>query len=169
MEFFTHNRIFFTRWRPKMDVCIFYVYLYVLLSCPFVICTHEVHHTIEKAKISISYVNELGSYQEVDQFDFGNYGEHSLVNKASPVKGQLVQVQTLYNKSELGCSPLDPAIIPNDEPWIALVKRGTCNFNEKVYYAKILKALAVIVYDNKSLTEDGITMDIKGKHSGRYM
>ncbi|XP_060561850.1 RING finger protein 150-like isoform X2 [Ruditapes philippinarum] len=164
MEIFTHTRIISTRWRSKMDVCIFYAYLYVLFTSPFVICSHEQDKDkLTEARISLSYIDVNGINKEVEfnrvDFGTGNYGKNARIN-SSPIKGQLVQVQTLYNKSELGCSELDPAIIPKDEPWIALVKRGTCNFNEKVYFAR--DAAAVIVYDNTSVEDTPIQMDLKG-------
>ena len=169
MEFFTLSRINSTKWRSKMDVWIFYAYLYVLLSSPFVVCSHEDSSKsgLTEAKISLTYLDDNGIYQEVGQFDLGNYGKNARIN-INPIEGQLVQVRTLYNKSELGCSKLDPAIIPKDEPWIALVKRGTCHFNEKVYFARAAKA--VIIYDNSSVSGVApIQMDLKGARNGGYL
>lgn len=102
----------------------------------------------------------------------GTYGHGSKVNFVSPITGQLVHVQTKDNKSDLGCSTLDPAIVPKRR-WIALVLRGDCNFSDKIYYAaKQSNASAVIIYDFKDSEIAGdkkILFDAKnGKHDGRY-
>lgn len=153
-----------------MEVYIFYLCALILLSMPPVACTHNVEH-ITNAKISIAYMNEKGTETELDKTSEGIYGMNSRVN-TSPVKGQLVRVHTDFNKSELGCSSLDEKLIPETGPWIALVKRGICNFNEKIHYAKLLKASAVVIYDNKSVPNDSrsrMKMDTKGDFDGMYV
>ena len=39
---------------------------------------------------------------------------------------------------------------PQNKPWIALVKRGHCVFNQKIQNAEFLNASGVLVYDYES-------------------
>ena len=47
-----------------------------------------------------------------------------------------------------GCFPPFRKNYPVDKPWIAVVKRGKCTFNEKVNNAMKLNASAILVYDD---------------------
>ena len=49
-----------------------------------------------------------------------------------------------------GCFPPFRENYPKDKPWIAVVKRGKCTFNEKVQNAMRLNASAILVYDDIS-------------------
>lgn len=150
-----------------MEKCIFYSSVYILMYSHFVSCSHEIPHVI-KAKISTEYIDEFGSLQSEPIYTDGgpNYGTKSRVN-SNPVDGRLVYVRTLVNNSELGCGPFDK-IVPKTGPWIALIKRGSCNFNEKIYFAsKNNTAAAVIVYNYEGSPNNELTMDTGGKYNGR--
>ena len=61
-----------------------------------------------------------------------------------------------------GCFPPFEDNYPHNEPWIAVVKRGHCTFNEKIKHAMELNASGVLVYD----TENGKTLQsMKGKNT----
>ncbi|WAQ99501.1 GOLI-like protein, partial [Mya arenaria] len=131
-------------------------------------CEHSEEHEIRSSKITIEYIDNSVSGPKVIYED-GRY----FVNKGYPspeieVKGQLVYVETDEGKGEErheGCGPLDPNIIPS-QSWIALVVRGNCTFNEKVYYsAKFSNATAVIIYMKSDTIEDLALTTVSSKNS----
>lgn len=118
------------------------------------------------ATLEVEYVDDVGHKQTNEYVESGHYGTKSEINK-QPLKGQLVHVRTLNkppNETNLGCGPLDPEIIPATGMWVALVKRGTCDFNDKIYYAtRNSTAAAVIVYNSKeSENFQNVTMSTEG-------
>ncbi|PLW31690.1 hypothetical protein PCANC_24838 [Puccinia coronata f. sp. avenae] len=69
---------------------------------------------------------------------------------APRVGAQLPQIEPSNNR--LGCFPIDEQYLsspknPHPHDWIALIERGACPFIEKVRYAQILGASAVVVGD----------------------
>lgn len=187
MDFVTHSV-----WFPGTGRCnkqyslgeyIGYVCVCLLVSSPFVSGAYAQNERIERiiikeslkqSKISVEYGDGSGYKQAEDDFDWCNYAEKARVN-SSPIKGQLVHVQTLFNKSEHGCSAMNPEIVPKTGQWIALIKRGDCNFNDKIYFAaKNSSASAVIIYkdsvtiyDNDDRTQVTMTPTSEGGHNGR--
>lgn len=86
----------------------------------------------------------------------GKYGEGMILN----VRGELVHVTAAENKDDhTACSPhLKGTMghaLPMSGTWIALVKRGKCNFEDKVKHAYNHNALGVIVYNDR----DSVNLD----------
>lgn len=167
-------------WQIRVDVTILCIFLY--LSCLSQISTCQKEDTSKEtpkiSRLAIEYKDSSGYRHRKDDFERGNYAKTARIN-SRPIIGRLVLVQTLYNNSELGCTRLNPEIVPKNEPWVALIKRGDCTFSEKIYNAaKNSSASAVIIYnfegsvlihseDNKKtlLTMTTVT---PGGHNGMY-
>lgn len=85
------------------------------------------------------------------------YGEGRIFN----VRGLLVHVTSRYDKDDhTACSPHLKGTNWDDLPppgtdWVALIKRGNCNFEDKVKHAWLHKALGVIVYNDR----DSLNLD----------
>ncbi|KAJ6645653.1 Protein goliath, partial [Pseudolycoriella hygida] len=80
----------------------------------------------------------------------GKYGEGRIFS----VHGFLVHVTSRDDQFDhtgcdmrMVCSTGQP--LPTDRPWIALIKRGGCNFEDKVKHAYEHKAIGVIVYNDR--------------------
>lgn len=101
------------------------------------------------AYINYSYVAADG--QEVHfAEEKGKYGEGRIFN----VRGQLVHVTSRYDEDDhTACSPLLKGTrgreLPPPGTWVALIKRGNCNFEDKVKHAWMHNALGVIVYNDR--------------------
>ena len=61
---------------------------------------------------------------------------------------------------DLGCNATDYDAFPRDNTHIALIKRGTCNFAEKVTLAMQASAVAALIYN------DGAAPDRQGPFTG---
>lgn len=80
----------------------------------------------------------------------GKYGEGRIFN----VRGLLVHVTARYDEHDhTACSPHIKGTkgkeLPPPGTWVALIKRGNCNFEDKVKHAWMHKALGVIVYNDR--------------------
>jgi hypothetical protein len=64
------------------------------------------------------------------------------------VQAEIIQVVDQTNGQGLACNPFTPAVAATLVGQIALVDRGTCNFNVKADNAQAAGAIAVIVADN---------------------
>ena len=85
-----------------------------------------------------------------------------MISKESKLRGENSSSETASQNDEdiTGCFPPFQDNYPHNEPWIAVVKRGQCTFNEKVKHALELNASGVLVYDD----ENGKTLQsMKGK------
>ena len=58
-----------------------------------------------------------------------------------------------------GCSGPFIQNWPKDEPWIALIQRGQCTFNQKISHAESLNASGVLIYDHEE--GDGTLQSMK--------
>ncbi|XP_028170875.1 protein goliath isoform X1 [Ostrinia furnacalis] len=112
--------------------------------------------TFTVANINITYEDEHGiMYTEISES--GKYGEGFI---ALSSRGVAVHVRAKGpdgEKDHTGCSwPLLSVAAPNDplptEPWIAVIKRGSCNFEIKVQNAWKANATAVLVYNDRDTT-----------------
>lgn len=106
------------------------------------------------ATINISYYS-AESDEFVNRSEKAKYGEGKILN----VEGKLVHITSSRDKADhSGCDEEMMGTlggpIPN-EPWIALIKRGKCNFEEKVKHAWVHNASGVIVYNDR----DSINLD----------
>lgn len=106
------------------------------------------------ATINISYYS-AESDEYVNRSEKAKYGEGKILN----VEGKLVHITSTRDLTDhSGCDEemlgTKGRPIPN-EPWIALIKRGKCNFEEKVKHAWVHNASGVIVYNDR----DSINLD----------
>jgi hypothetical protein len=81
----------------------------------------------------------------------GKYGE----TYVGPAYGVLIHVRSMSTGEPTACTfPLmtystQDHRLPVTEPWIALIKRGQCEFAVKVINAMLSNASAVLVYNDK--------------------
>ena len=86
-----------------------------------------------------------------DNTDSGKYGE----THVGPAYGMLIHVRSQKNDDPTACSlPLitystTDHTLPVSEPWIALIKRGQCEFGVKVLNAIRSNASAVLIYNDR--------------------
>lgn len=109
--------------------------------------------TYTYAFLNYSYVSELGmnsiSYKE----EKARYGE----GKVLTVHGQLIHISnaadtqddSACNSNLLGTNGM--ALPLSNVPWIALVRRGHCTFEDKVRNVHSKGAAGVIVYNDRSV------------------
>lgn len=119
------------------------------------------------AYINITYTDETGQRRN-DKTESGKFGE-THIQEAS---GLLIHVrQALSNGAEdpfTACRlPLKASYgsLPN-EPWIALVKRGGCSFQQKVENAFYSNASGIIIYNDKessNLDKMRLTQNVPSK------
>lgn len=83
-------------------------------------------------------------------------------------QGVLVHVRSEYNKSVYACTKIIQPSIESESKWIALIKRGECNFTTKVINAAMKSnASAVVIYNNEE--ELGPTTKFTGRvYNGRF-
>lgn len=106
------------------------------------------------ATINISYVSE-DSNELIVRSEKAKYGEGKILN----VEGRLVHVTSATDENDhTACDAnllgTKQKPIPQ-EPWVALVRRGSCNFEDKVLHVYKLNATGVIVYNDR----DSINLD----------
>ncbi|XP_028039318.1 protein goliath isoform X2 [Bombyx mandarina] len=104
------------------------------------------------ANINITYTDEHGVvYSEISES--GKYGE-GFVGSSSGVGVHIRAKGPGGERDHTGCSwPLLSTTAPNEplpqEPWIALIRRGSCNFELKVQNAWRANATAVLIYNDR--------------------
>ncbi|KAG6440340.1 hypothetical protein O3G_MSEX001248 [Manduca sexta] len=114
-----------------------------------------VSDTYTVANINITYKDEHGViYSETSES--GKYGEGYIGSS----RGVAVHVRAKGpggDRDHTGCTwPLVSVASPNDplpqEPWIAVIRRGSCNFEIKVQNAWRANATAVLIYNDRDTT-----------------
>lgn len=107
------------------------------------------------AFLNITYVNRVTGELVSEKSDLGKFGDAH----ESVVRGVLIHVRSgSYAANEdpfTGCSfPLKASYgwLPVNEPWIALIKRGGCSFQQKMENAYNSNASGFIVYNDKEST-----------------
>uniref|UniRef100_A0A2M4BJT6 Putative goliath e3 ubiquitin ligase n=1 Tax=Anopheles marajoara TaxID=58244 RepID=A0A2M4BJT6_9DIPT len=104
------------------------------------------------AYLNYSYKDSEGRTIELGGNESAKYGEGRVLNRS----GVLVHISNTGNRSDhSGCSrhwngTLGEPLPDRDLPWIALVRRGGCNFEDKVKHAYEHGAAAVIIYNDKN-------------------
>jgi len=103
------------------------------------------------ATVNVTYVDVDDVHDETSEV--GKYG----TGRVASTSGVLVHIWTstegLGNaSSHHGCEPGYENRVPS-VPWIALVRRGRCNFDDKLEAAFLNNASALVVYNNK---DDGL-------------
>ncbi|XP_045504826.1 protein goliath-like isoform X3 [Colias croceus] len=107
------------------------------------------------ANINITYEDEHGEIFN-DTSETGKYGEGYI----GSARGMAVHVRARGPDGEhdhTGCKwPLLSVAAPHDplpsEPWIAVIRRGSCNFEIKVQNAWRANASAVLIYNDRDTT-----------------
>lgn len=111
--------------------------------------------TYTVANINITYEDEHGElYTETSES--GKYGEGYVGSS----RGMAVHVRAKGpggERDHTGCTwPLLSVAAPNEplpsEPWIAVIRRGNCNFEIKVQNAWRSNASAVLIYNDRDTT-----------------
>ncbi|XP_039747720.1 protein goliath isoform X2 [Pararge aegeria] len=111
--------------------------------------------TYTVASINITYKDEHGELY-TDTSESGKYGEGFIGSS----RGMAVHVRAKGPSGErdhTGCTwPLLSAAAPTEplprEPWIAVIRRGSCNFEIKVQNAWRANASAVLIYNDRDTT-----------------
>uniref|UniRef100_A0A182PSD2 RING-type domain-containing protein n=1 Tax=Anopheles epiroticus TaxID=199890 RepID=A0A182PSD2_9DIPT len=108
---------------------------------------------------TLAYLNYSFTGSDGHMVEFGGesakYGEGRVLNRS----GLLVHITNTANHSDhTGCSKqwsgtLGETIPERDVHWIALVRRGACNFEDKVKHAYERGAAGVIIYNDKNDTK----------------
>jgi len=106
------------------------------------------------AKLNISVFDPKGK-RFILPSESGNFGIHSPIKIAS---GWLYQ---LSDSNEHGCKIFNVRV--DNKPWIALVKRGSCRFTDKINNAYVHNASAIIIYNNED--SDAPTINNEGSSS----
>lgn len=102
------------------------------------------------AFLNYTYTNSVGNLVSKGEL-IGKYGEGRILN----CTGLLVHVTKSDREDDhTGCTndwsgTKGAPLPPNGTSWIALVKRGNCNFEEKVKHASNNGAAGVIIYNDK--------------------
>ena len=105
--------------------------------------------THTSAIINITYFDERTGSRHTEKADAGIFGEAHVLEAS----GVLVHVRSSPEDPFTACHlPLEPSYgsLPN-EPWIALVRRGGCQFQKKVENAFHSNASGIIIYNDKDI------------------
>lgn len=100
-----------------------------------------------EAKLNITYCDNSGKKCHIKPYDGnGKFGKHSPKHSS---KGWLY---TLVENNVNGCKEFNVDV--DKSPWIALIERGVCNFEEKIRNAYKHNATAVIIYDHEDRDDE---------------
>lgn len=117
------------------------------------------------AFLNWSYVDGDNSVRELEfQEEKARFGEGKVLN----VTGRLIHISTADDESDdFACTPYirgtRGSMLPEKGvPWIALVRRGRCTFEDKVKHVHFYNAAGVIIYNDKQVMQLE-KMQIKGK------
>lgn len=112
-------------------------------------------HNIRTGSCIYAYINTTYNMSDgvlhSDNTESGKYGE----SYVGPASGVLIHVRSKRTGDPTACTwPLITYSTPDhrlpvSEPWIALVKRGECEFAVKVLNALLSNASAVLIYNDK--------------------
>lgn len=119
---------------------------------------HFEEHLFESGPCVYGYINTTYNMSNgaahSDKAESGKYGESHI----GPAYGVLIHVRSQSNGQPTACTlPLitystADHTLPVSEPWIALIKRGQCEFGVKVMNAIRSNASAVLVYNDRDTT-----------------
>ncbi|KAF4523085.1 hypothetical protein B566_EDAN003097 [Ephemera danica] len=106
----------------------------------------EIDYTM--AILNTSYPGSVERPDELGKFSEGHVGAAS---------GLLVHVQSVNSTTDHACTlPLravgGQALPHNGEPWIALIRRGQCSYEQKVDNAYKSNASAVLIFNDREST-----------------
>lgn len=101
------------------------------------------------AVVNITYLDPTSFSYHSEAAEMAKYG----TGRVGSASGLLVHVRSANSSSHHGCTLTLENELPVDRPWIALVSRGKCNFDDKLEAAYLNNASGLIVYNNK---DDGL-------------
>lgn len=115
------------------------------------------------AFLNYTYIKDSTPYPVQFNAEKARYGEGKILT----VHGELIHISDLSDtKNDTACSPniagTNGTPTPTWGPWIALVRRGHCTFEEKVKNVYLKGAAGVIIYNDKPVVSLE-KMQIKGK------
>lgn len=105
------------------------------------------------AFINYTYTNGDGQMISISR-EQAKYGEGQIKG----VGGRLIHITNEFNHDDHSACTTEIRGTHGDElpmpgiPWIALIRRGNCTFEEKVRHAYIKRAIGVIIYNDKETT-----------------
>lgn len=105
------------------------------------------------AFINYTFVNSDGKTISISE-DQAKYGEGQIKS----VVGQMVHITNEINRDDHSACTSDirgtngADFPPNGTPWIALIRRGNCTFEEKVRNVYFKRAIGAIIYNDKEAT-----------------
>ena len=118
------------------------------VNCSFYDEKQTAEYTV--AELNITYCDRFGKNCHIEPYvKDAKFGQHSPQRSA---KGWLY---TLHENNFNGCREFN--LVVDQNPWIALIERGECNFEKKINNAYKHNATAVIIYDNTD-SEEAVTM-----------
>lgn len=108
-----------------------------------------VFETFTMATVNHTYTDDNGEELQLTGENNAKFGE----GKLFPAQGKLVHVTSAKDVTDnTACHPNIRGTAGQKlpaEPWIALIKRGVCKFEDKVKHAYLHNAIAVIVYNDR--------------------
>lgn len=110
------------------------------------------------AVINISYVDPATGLLTQEHLRMGKL----LPGKNEEVSGIVVHVTSNNHTSHEACDKLDTDILPTDEPFIALIKYGSCRDQVKLRQVADGNAAAAVLYNDNHSTRF-IKVERKGK------
>lgn len=128
-----------------------------LLCLDFTVAEKEEWYT---AFVELTYTDPVTAEVRTDKTECGRYGEQSPKKEASG----LVLMPSLPQDRQ-GCDPNArfPSVTPRNA-WVALIAAGNCTFQEKIRFAGVNNATAVIIYNvGSGSPNDTFTMSHSGK------
>ncbi|KAL3881047.1 hypothetical protein ACJMK2_033246 [Sinanodonta woodiana] len=117
-----------------VNVCIF---LFLLVQAVYGSLSPEHDGQVHLSEIQIKYSHDRTSTIQ---------GKFGFTSKIGPASGWAVQIGSNESNS-YGCDKIDPSNAPKAN-WIAIIKRGVCDFNTKIANAVQVNASAVVIYNN---------------------
>lgn len=114
------------------------------VNCSFYDEKQTTEYTV--AELNITYCNRFGKNCHVKPYEGeGKFGHHS------PQRAARGWLYTLMENNVNGCKEFN--VMVDKKPWVALIRRGECNFEAKINNAYSHNATAVIIYDNTDSDE----------------
>ena len=96
------------------------------------------------AIVNVTFIDPLTGVYHNDGNEFGRFGSESRLDSEW---GIVVHIRTIDNRTD-GCT--SPPVNAPPERWIALIERGSCNFQQKIHNAAISSnASAVVIYNHQ--------------------
>lgn len=116
----------------------------------------EPNRFITLAFINVTYIDNGELKSKVDEHERSKYG----MGRVMDVTGRLVYITDAENETDhSGCNETlrdsfgQPLSRYNSYPWIALIRRGGCDFEKKILHVYRERAIGAIIFNNNSGSE----------------